>query len=376
MNNQIKCPHCNKSFEPSEAYRHQMEEKTLEEITLRHQGELQKAIEQTKLQSKQESSKESSQMHEEIERLTKRAQEAEEEEMKMRKQKREFEEAKEKFEIESQRKLDKERDQIKKSVEQKIREEDRLKFAEYEKKISDMSKALDEAKMKGTKTSQQLQGEVLEEDFENLLRNTFADDEIIPVAKGKLGGDIIHKVKGKSGRTAGVILWETKRAKWSPKKWLPKLREDARSEDATFAVLLATELPSEIPDFQIMGGVVVCSYQSALPLAGVLRRSVLQLAVAKQTAVNKDEKLEFLYEYLQSETFRHRFESFAEGITEMQNDLSYERNAMERIWKRREVQIKKSLLNASRMYGELQGVMGNVLPDIKTFQLDSGEDEE
>jgi hypothetical protein len=46
---------------------------------------------------------------------------------------------------------------------------------------------------------------------------------------------------------------------------------------------------------------------------------------------------------------------------------------MERVWKKREVQIKKTLLNASRMYGELQGVMGNALPDIKTLSLPQGD---
>jgi len=122
--------------------------------------------------------------------------------------------------------------------------------------------------------------------------------------------------------------------------------------------------------------VIVSSYKSAIPLASVLRRSVLYLAVAKQTAANKDENLELLYEYLQSESFRHRFESFAEGVSEMQNDLDYEKRAMERVWKKREVQIKKTLLNASRMYGELQGVMGNALPDIKTFSLPQGDEKE
>lgn len=132
-------------------------------------------------------------------------------------------------------------------------------------------------------------------------------------------------------------------------------------------------MPPEITDFKLTGGVVVCSYKSALPLAGVLRRSILYLAVTKQTAEHKDENLELLYEYLQSEAFRHRFESFAEGVSGMQEDLEYEKRAMERIWKKRETQIKKTLINASRMYGELQGVMGNALPDIKLLSLPEGD---
>ena len=56
------------------------------------------------------------------------------------------------------------------------------------------------------------------------------------------------------------------------------------------------------------------------------------IAQAKSASVNKDEKLEILYEYLQSDAFRHRFESFADGIKAMEEDLSTERRSLERIW--------------------------------------------
>lgn len=372
-NSQIKCPHCHQLFEPSDAYRHQMSEEAISQISAKHQAELEKARAEAEKRAKSELEKDIKEKEEQITSLRERAKQAEEEELKIRKEKRELKEAKENFELEMQRKLDKERDEISQVAAQKVEEKNRLQIAEYEKKLADMSKALKDAERKGKQGSQQLQGEVLELDFERLLESSFPDDEIVPVGKGKQGGDVVQKVKGKTGRVAGVILWETKRANWTP-KWLSKLREDARKEGATFAVLLGTNLPPEITDFKLVNGVIVCSYKAAIPLAGVLRRSVLHLAVAKQTAENKDENLELLYEYIQSEAFRHRFESFAEGVSEMQNDLEYEKRAMERVWKKREVQIRKTLINASRLYGELQGVMGNALPDIKTFSLPQGEE--
>ena len=377
MNNTIKCNNCGAEIEVSEALRHQLEES----VRLEESKKFEKKIEEIKKQTEEKVEKETQEKlakeltdkDEQILKLEKRAQEAEAEELKIRKEKREIEEAKRRFEIEKQRQLDEEREKIRKTAQQEVEEKDRFKFAEYEKKLADMKKAVDEARRKGDQSSQQLQGEVLELDFEQLLRNTFLDDEIVAVGKGTQGADIIQKVKGKSGRIAGIILWETKRAKWKP-SWLPKLREDARKEGASTAVLVSIDLPKEITDFQSTpGGVIICSYKSAVSLAVVLRRSVLHIAVAKQTAAHKDENLELLYDYLQSEAFRHRFEAFVEGIIEMQENLEYEKRAMERIWKKREVQIKKTLLNASRMYGELQGVMGNALPDIKPLSLPEGK---
>jgi hypothetical protein len=360
MTTQIKCPHCGESFEPSQAFKHE-QELEIEEIK-------KKIAKEAKAEAEENASKALKDSQEQIAKLKKRAEEAEEEELKIRKEKRDLQEQKEKFELEKERQMDEERAKIAKQATEKVEEKDKLKFAEYEKKLKDMQEALKTAQTKSEQGSQQLQGEVLELDLEAALEAAYTDDEIIPVGKGTTGGDIIQKVKGKSGRVAGVILWETKRAKWMP-SWKAKLREDARKENASIAVLVSTNLPPDIDNFKLERGLIICSYAYALPLAGVLRRGVLQTAVAKQTAENKDENLEMLYQYLQSEAFRHRFEAFAEGVVAMKADLDTEKRSMERGWKKRETQINKTLLNVSRMYGELQGTMGDALPDIKVLSL-------
>ena len=364
MNNQLKCPKCGEYFEPSEAFKHQFEEQITEKVK---KEVLQKAEETL--------SKELKDRDAQISELKKRAEKAEEEELKIRKEKRDLEEAKAKFELEKQRQLDSEREKIRLKAVEEIQEKDKFKFEEYEKKMADMKKALDDATKKAAQGSQQLQGEVLELDLENLLRETFPNDEIVSVGKGREGGDIIHKVKGKTGRLAGVILWETKRANWQ-KTWLAKLREDGRKEGSTVNVLVSINLPDEISNFQLIDGVLVCSYKFALPLAAIIRRDVLHIAYAKQTAENKEEHLEELYRYLQSEAFRHRFEAFAEGIMGLGVDLDYERRSMERVWKKRETQIRRMQINAAKMYGELQGVMGQALPDIKALLLPDGQEKE
>jgi hypothetical protein len=83
-----------------------------------------------------------------------------------------------------------------------------------------------------------------------------------------------------------------------------------------------------------------------------------------------------LYQYLQSDSFRHRFEAYAEGIIEMRNDLITEQNSMNRIWKKRQMQITKAENNIANLWGELQGIMGPSLPDIKTLSLNPGTEAE
>ena len=50
------------------------------------------------------------------------------------------------------------------------------------------------------------------------------------------------------------------------------------------------------------------------------------------------------------------------------------KNAMTKIWKEREKQLEKVLLNTTNFYGSVKGIVGNAISDIKLLEL-GGEDE-
>ena len=367
MVNTIKCKYCGKDIEISEALTHEVQEKIrkdlereIDEKVKRRANEeyglfkrrQQKEIDEANLRNK----KLLSQIETLMDEIYK---------LKIRDEERE---------LEMKKKFAESEEKIKQEARQRVEDEHRFKDQEKDKKLQDVLRINEELKRKLEQGSEQAQGEVLELDLENNLKVAFPEDEINPVAKGVAGGDIIQKVKNRAGKTAGTIIWETKRAKWSP-SWLPKLREDTRSAGATIAVLVSENLPPDINNFSVLDGVLVTGYKYALSLASLVRRSVMQIASAKFLASTKDEDLQILHEYLQSDAFRHRFEAFFEGVKTMEEDLMTEKRAMDRIWKKREVQIRKLGSSASNMYGELQGIMGKSLPNIKSLSLDSGGDE-
>ena len=372
MANTIKCKNCGIDIEVSEALTHQIEEQVLTTLKSQHNLELEKVKKEAEMASREKIAAEMEltlkDKLNESEELKAKNKAMQEEMLAMSKAKRELKDQMDRQELETQKKLDVEREKIQAETLKMVSEKSQGEVAELKKQLEDTRKSLESANYKLQQTSQQMQGEILELDLEKSLREAFVHDEIEAIGKGVQGADIIHHVRGQSGKQAGIILWELKDAKWSP-GWLTKLREDGRKVEASVVVLVCKHMPPDVETFQLIDGVLVTSVSHSLPLATLVRRSILQIAVAKQTASNKDEKLEFLYEYLQSEAFRHRFESFAEGVKGMQEDLEAERRSMEKSWKRREIQIRKTLVNASRMYGELQGVMGNALPEIKTLSL-------
>lgn len=360
MNNTIKCIHCGREFEISEALKHELEEKikrdVIKEVSEKQSFEL-------------------ADLQKQLEEQKKKNDEFVQKELELRKLTRELEEKEKNLELATARKIDEERKKIEEKITSNEEEKYRLKFKEQEEEKESLKRKIEELNRKATLTgSQQLQGEALELDFEEKLRQTFPNDMIEPVGKGVRGGDILHVVKNNFGKVSGKILWETKRAKWSP-SWLAKLRDDARSSEASISVLVTEELPKDIKTFGVIDGVLITGYSYTLPLAFILRRQLNAIFQAKQTTANKDEKLERIYVYLQSDMFRHHIEAFVESAVADQQDLETEKRSMQRVWKKRETQIQRTIENLTNMYGELQGMMGNSLPDIKTLSLPSGEDE-
>ena len=265
------------------------------------------------------------------------------------------------------------RDQARKEVE----EQQKLKVAEKEQTILAMQKQIEELKRRAEQGSQQLQGEVQELELENLLRAKFPFDTIEPVPKGEFGGDALQRVVSASGQpngTVGTILWESKRTKnWSD-GWLVKLREDQRTAKAEVAVLVSQVLPKGVESFDVVDGVWVTSPRAVLPVATVLRHTLLQVSTARQVSEGQQTKTEMVYQYLTGPRFRHRVEAIVEAFSSMQEDLAAEKKAIQRQWAKREIQLNNVLQSTAGMYGDLQGIAGKSLQEIEGLSLPALED--
>jgi hypothetical protein len=213
---------------------------------------------------------------------------------------------------------------------------------------------------------------VLELDLESLLRVQFPIDEIQPVPKGIKGADIAQKVHNRSGHYCGTILWELKHTKAWNDGWLSKLKDDQREVKAEIAVLVTETLPKGIESFGHIEGVWVTSSVLSIALASVLRTSLIELAQHKLSSIGKSEKMEVLYNYLSGPEFRQRIEAIVESFKSMKEDLDQEKRAMTKMWAKREKQIERIVNNTVGMYGDMQGIIGASLPQIKSLELTDG----
>lgn len=290
-------------------------------------------------------------------------------ELEFRKKQRELERAKEDAELEVQRKLDEEREVIRKEIESKAAEQHRLKELEQGKVINDLRKNLEDMKRKAEQGSMETQGEVLELDFEEQLKSFFPHDDIAPVPKGIRGADLIQTVKTPFGQECGILLWEMKNTKAWSTQWISKLKDDMIETRAAISILVSVALPENIARFGEQDGVWVSDPLSAIPLAAALRQQLVVLDRERQASVGKNEKMEILYQYLAGTEFKQKIEGIVEAFTGMQDQVNRERRAMEKQWKEREKQIERVIKNTVGLYGDMQGIIGGQIPEIPALEL-------
>lgn len=285
------------------------------------------------------------------------------------KKQRELDDAKRELELTVEKRVQDSLTDVRNQAKREAEESLKLKVMEKDQTIASMQQKIEELKQKAEQGSQQLQGEVQELELEALLRAKFPFDAIEPVPKGEFGGDVLQRVNSQSGQSCGAILWESKRTKnWSD-GWLVKLREDQRAAKAEVSVLVSQALPKGTETFDVIDGVWVTSPKAALPVATILRYTLLQVSMARQTSEGQQTKTEMVYQYLTGPRFRQRVEAIVEAFSTMQEDLDKERKAIMKQWAKREEQIARVMGATVGMYGDLQGIAGKSLQEIEGLEF-------
>ncbi|WP_344852937.1 DUF2130 domain-containing protein [Pedobacter jeongneungensis] len=272
----------------------------------------------------------------------------------------------EEMELAFQRKMQEQRnelaEQIRKQEAEKnsIRDtEHQLRVKELEKQLDDQKKLAEEMKRKAEQGSMQLQGEVQELILEELLRSNFPFDLIEEVGKGVRGADCVQVVRNQFGQECGKIIYESKRTKDFGGDWIEKLKKDMRSMGVDVAVIVSQCYPKGMDCFGQRDGVWICSFEEVNAVAYVLRDGILRLSSAMKSQENRGDKMHMLYDYLMGAEFSEQWKAIREGFMSMKLSIQRERDAMERLWKAREKQLEKVLLNATHIRGSIEGIAGS-----------------
>lgn len=367
--NSILCPHCNNEISIDEALAHKVSDKL--EKSLRDEFNKKYLEERKKLEEKfsEKSGKEIEVLNEQLEKQKKELDKSREFELELRKKTAELEEKEKNLELEKQRQIDEERTKIREKTEEEMSEKYRLEKKQQEVVIESLKKSLEEAQRKASQGSQQLQGEVLELELEEVLKREFPIDNIDEVAKGKFGADVLQTVRDSSGAACGKIIWETKRTRNFEDGWIDKLKGDLSEAKADMAILVTSVLPKEIKIFGTRKGVYITSFECFIQVAQTLRAGLISLYSMKALSVGKNEKIESLYRYITSSEFAQKIDSMMETYQGMQNTLNKEKTALQKIWAQREKEIDRLKNSTLTIHGSLSGLIDTPLPEVKSMDF-------
>ncbi len=419
MNNteqKIKCPKCGESISIDDVLTHQIEEKIKKDFETKQkvkEAELEqkeadlkkqadvlatskkeidsvvakqvndkmseerlKLYKDARTKAEKEQSAKTAFLEEQLKNKEEKLAQATKNEIELRKEKIKLDEEKQAFELEKMRQLEEAKKTIIEEANKKATEEQQYVIAQLKKQLTDATKAKDDLARKLEQGSQQTQGEVLELELEEILKTEFPQDEIVPVPKGVKGADVIHKIIDRSSRLCGQIIWESKKTKAWSEGWIQKLKEDQRAIKADLAVIVSIALPTDVKGFLLRDGVFVCDVKLAINLASLLRYNLLKVSEANRALTGKDEKRDVVYAYVNSVDFKQRIQTIAEAFIEMKNDIDKEKRSYQAIWAKREKQVQRVIDNTFGIYGDLKGLTGGSMQEIKVLELGEGENEE
>lgn len=374
----VICPHCQQTISLDDALTHQIEEKfkknyaeqmekdKVEFVRLAEAKAFQQVKEQLNLEMKN--------TREELIEARERNKQLLEQLTETNKLIRDLKRKDEERSLEMEKKLGEAEEKIRFAAQKKAEEEQHLKLLEKDKQLQNALRETDELKRKLTQGSQQNQGEVLELELENSLKQEFPNDNITPVGKGIRGADLVQEVWDRNGVRCGIILWETKNAKWN-EDWIDKLKNDQRQLKAELAVIISEQLPPTVKSAAYRSGIWLAHRTFAIGIGMALRANLIQSSYIRRSlqGKNKDEK-DILWNYFISNDFRQRMEVMFETYSGMKLDLEKEKRAYTIMWAKREKQIQRIIENTAQLRGDLKGVMGNALPQIKSLELPDAEE--
>jgi hypothetical protein len=388
----VTCPKCQHSFEPTDAIREEVEkelrgkmtdwqkkkEEETNQLLAEQKTKLQTEItEQLKKNIASDYEHKIKLMQENETKMQQQANQYREKELDFLKKLQDIQTKEAELELELQRKLNAERELIKQQIQKEELErisikdqEHQLKVKELEKQIEDQRKLAEEMRRKAEQGSMQMQGEVQELLLEELLKASFPFDLISEVGKGVRGADCIQTVRNNIGQEAGKIIYESKRTTAFAAEWIEKLKADMRSQGADIAIIVTQTFPKDMDRFGEKDGVYICSFQEVRSVALLLRNAILKVHDVRKSQVNKGDKMTLLYDYLIGNEFGEQWKAIGEGFRQMRQSIQKERDAMEKLWKSREKQLEKVLLNAMHIKGSIEGIAGSDNINLDLLQDD------
>ena len=113
-----------------------------------------------------------------------------------------------------------------------------------------------------------------------------------------------------------------------------------------------------------------------VPLAIMLRQQLDSITQARIVETNRSQVAEDVYEYVCGQEVQHSIANIVTSALTQLSELESERAASDRVFSKREKQIRAQIRNVAAFYGGLQGVAGGALQPVAALEQPTPSTEE
>jgi hypothetical protein len=122
-------------------------------------------------------------------------------------------------------------------------------------------------------------------------------------------------------------------------------------------VVISRAFPAKQKNFTVVDEVTIVDSASLLPLAGILRTAMIDIARAGLSGKGRKAKTDELYNYLAGDDFRASFEAITDADEKLQESLLKEQRAHQATWTQRDVWYKRIDGGLGRIHENISAVI-------------------
>jgi len=195
-----------------------------------------------------------------------------------------------------------------------------------QKKIEDLSRQLEK------KTADEL-GSLPEEELARRLAEAFREDKITRIPKGEQGADVRHEIYYK-GIPCGLIIYESKNRKDWQNAYVDRAKEYKTVYKTSSVILVSISFPSGEQNFCIKEGIVIVHPSIVVPIAEIIRGTLLKLHLSNLSQQEIETKMKEVYDYIAGDYFKVQIDGIVQNISDLQRIQQKEKEEHDRVWTR------------------------------------------
>ena len=180
-------------------------------------------------------------------------------------------------------------------------------------------------------------------------------DKIFEVAKGVNGADVSQHVMDRQEREIGIIYIESKNARKFSPSWVNKLKEDIKSKNASYGILVTTDLPENVKPYEDED-LFICGFNDYVLAIKLLRARLVEIAQSKFIEANRSSNSELVYNYVTSKEFAQWMRGMLDYVSEQQIQLEKDKRQFNQSIAVREKQIQKINESQQFLIGHFRGL--------------------